>query len=226
MSDFKTFRTIKFFKSTILFLLSSTTFSIVIFLDTRAKIVIGMANINQRRGNANYVGNKGIPRIDVIPNSTDDRETPKALATTGPIANGTPNNHAKIMKEADSEIYSNEQNEPFMYMPVKCGETNIAALIDTGSSINTLSTDLFNSLPENCKSRIYPFHEEIKLANGHHIKIIGTADLKIRTDNIYTIKAYLFPKTSHPMILGMKYLRSKHISIILFRTFPLVIIIR
>ena len=27
------------------------------------------------------------------------------------------------MKEADSEIYSNEQNDPFMYMPVKCGET-------------------------------------------------------------------------------------------------------
>jgi hypothetical protein len=37
-------------------------------------------------------------------------------------------NHTKIMKEADSEIYSNEQNDPCMYMPVKCGETNIAAL--------------------------------------------------------------------------------------------------
>jgi hypothetical protein len=45
-----------------------------------------------------------------------------------------------------------------MYMPVKCGETNIAALIDTGSSINILSIDLFNYLPENCKSRIYPFN--------------------------------------------------------------------
>lgn len=128
-------------------------------------------------------------------------------------------NHTKILKEADSEIYSNEQNDPFMYMPVKCGETNIAALIDTGSSINILSVDLFNSLPENCKSRIYPFHEEIKLANGHHIKIIGTADLKIRTDKVHTIKTYLLPKTSHPMILGINYLRSKHISII-FKDFP------
>jgi hypothetical protein len=75
----------------IIWLLSSTTFSIVTFLDTRAKIVIGMANINQRRGNANYVGNKGILRIDVKPNLTDDRETPKALATTGSIAKGTAN---------------------------------------------------------------------------------------------------------------------------------------
>jgi hypothetical protein len=120
------------------------------------------------------------------------------------------------MKEADSEIYSNEQNDPFMYMPVKCGETNIAALIDTGSSINILSIDLFNSLSENCKSRIciYSFQEEIKLANGHHIKIIGTADLKIRTDKMHTIKTYLLLKTLYPMILRMNYLRSKHISII------------
>jgi hypothetical protein len=50
-----------------------------------------MANFNQRRGNANYVGNKGILRIDVKPNLTDDRETPKALTTTGPIAKGTAN---------------------------------------------------------------------------------------------------------------------------------------
>jgi predicted aspartyl protease len=106
-----------------------------------------------------------------------------------------------------------------MYIPVKCGETNIAAVIDTGSSINILSINLFNSLPENSKSRIYPFHEEIKLANGHHIKIIGTADLKIRTDKMHTIKTYLLLKTSHPMILGMNYLRSKHISII-FKEFP------
>jgi hypothetical protein len=55
------------------------------------KIVIGMANFNQRRGNANYVGNKGILRIDVKPNLTDDRETPKALVTTGPIPKGTAN---------------------------------------------------------------------------------------------------------------------------------------
>jgi hypothetical protein len=50
-----------------------------------------MANFNQRRGNANYVGNKGILRIDVKPNLTDDRETPKALVTTGPIPKGTAN---------------------------------------------------------------------------------------------------------------------------------------
>ena len=32
------------------------------------------------------------------------------------------------------------------------------------------------------------------LANGHHIKIIVTADLKIRTDKMHTIKTYLLPK--------------------------------
>ena len=67
---------------------------------------------------------------------------------------------------------------------------------------------IYLTLPENCSSRIYPFHGEIKLANGHHIKIIGTADLKIRTDKMNIIKTYVLLKTSHPMILGMNLTRS------------------
>ena len=67
-------------------------------------------------------------------------------------------------------------------MPVKCGETNIAVLIDTGSSINILSIDLFNST-----RKLY---------------------LKIRTDKMNIIKTYLLLKTSHPMTLGMNLTRS------------------
>ena len=37
-------------------------------------------------------------------------------------------------------------------------------------------------------------YAEKLLANGHHIKIIVTADLKIRTDKMHTIKTYLLPK--------------------------------
>jgi hypothetical protein len=47
----------------------------------------------------------------------------------------------------------------------------------------------------------------------------ATGGRRIRTDKMHTIKTYLLPKTSHPMILGMNYLRSKHISII-FKDFP------
>lgn len=64
---------------------------IVTFRDTRGKLVIGMANFNQLQGNVNYVGNKGTLLIDVKRNLTDDRETPKPLATTGPIAKGIAN---------------------------------------------------------------------------------------------------------------------------------------
>jgi hypothetical protein len=43
-----------------------------------------MANFKHRRGNANYVGNKGILRMDVKPNLTDDRETPKSPGDNRP----------------------------------------------------------------------------------------------------------------------------------------------
>ena len=99
-------------------------------------------------------------------------------------------------------------------MSVKCETIDIAALIDTGSSINILSIDLFNCLSNNCKSGIFPFDEEIVLADGSHINIIGTATVKIRVDNrLSNIKVYLLPKTSHPMILGMDYLRSRQIEV-------------
>ena len=130
-----------------------------------------MANFNQRRINANYVGNKGILRIDAKPNLTDDRETPKALATTGPIAKSTANNSKRP----------------------------ILRYIQMSKMIH-LCICLLNA--------------EKLLANGHHIQIIVTADLKIRTDKMHTTKTYLLP-----MILGINYLMSKHVSII-FKDFP------
>ena len=78
-----------------------------------------------------------------------------------------------------------------------------------------MSISLFNSLSDKCKSPINPINEEIKLANNQHIKVIGTVDVKMRTEGnpINTIKFYLLPKTSHPLILGMNYLRSRNITL-------------
>lgn len=98
-------------------------------------------------------------------------------------------------------------------MSVQCGNYNIAALIDCGSSINIVSLDLFNSLPDKLKSSIIPFNDTIKLANAIQINVIGTAEITIKTDKFHTIKVYLLPKTSHPMILGIRYLRTHGINV-------------
>jgi hypothetical protein len=52
-----------------------------------------------------------------------------------------------------SENVVQQEKSKFLYLPVKFNSMQIAALIDTGSSINIMSATLYNSLPCNCKVR-------------------------------------------------------------------------
>ena len=99
-------------------------------------------------------------------------------------------------------------------MNVRCSNIDIAALIDTGSSINIISSDLFKTLPKHVKSNITEFNEAIKLANGQLISVEGISFIKLQTNQgVHQIKVYILSSTSHPLILGMEYLRSSNITI-------------
>ena len=99
-------------------------------------------------------------------------------------------------------------------MNVSCHNFDVAALIDTGSSINIISSDLFNVLPNNVKSDESDHVESIRLANGKLIAIKGTAFIQIRTNRrVHRIKVYILSSTSHPLILGMEYLKSSNIKL-------------
>ena len=57
----------------------------------------------------------------------------------------------------------------FMYMPVNIKGLQVAALLDTGSSINTISKSLFNKLPNNGKFNFRSGSEQtVKLANNQY----------------------------------------------------------
>lgn len=98
-------------------------------------------------------------------------------------------------------------------MNVRCHDFDLAALIDTGSSINIISSDLFNVLPNSVKSEESNYVEPIKLADGRTISVKGTAIIKIATNRVHRIKVYILSSTSHPLILGMEYLQSSNIKL-------------
>ncbi|CAG2217767.1 unnamed protein product [Mytilus edulis] len=99
-------------------------------------------------------------------------------------------------------------------MNVCCGNVDIAALIDTGSSINIMSAPLYKSLPRHVKSDISRFTEPIKLANGQLIFVEGTSSVTIQTNQgLHEVKVYILSTTSHPLILGMEYLKSSNITL-------------
>lgn len=98
-----------------------------------------------------------------------------------------------------------------MFLPVKIHHIKINALIDTGSTFNIISKDLYNSIPNYHKSGFQHLENDtVLLANNQTISITGTACIKMCVEGaIHNIPVHILPHTSHPLILGIQYLRDK-----------------
>ncbi|KAL5017800.1 hypothetical protein ScPMuIL_003522 [Solemya velum] len=105
--------------------------------------------------------------------------------------------------------------QDFMYLPSKFGSIEVAALIDTGSSINVMSRTLFNSIPDKYKSKLNTVgNSKIVLANNQTIDIDGTASVKMCVAHgKHAVNIHVISDTSHPLILGVDYLVAQGISI-------------
>lgn len=65
-------------------------------------------------------------------------------------------------------------------MPVKVNNLKVAALIDSGSSINIISKQFYDSILDSCKSQIQsPVYEKILLANNQSVGVIGKSSVKM-----------------------------------------------
>ena len=114
-----------------------------------------------------------------------------------------------------TDEFSDENNDKFskfLYLPVKIANLEVSALIDTGSSINVISQQFYNTIHDSYKSRFIPGSDKITLANNQSIQVYGTSDIKITVpQGKHWITVYILAQTSHPLILGTNYLFSKKI---------------
>ena len=116
--------------------------------------------------------------------------------------------------DTDDRIVSHNDSK-FIYLNVKFHTVHVAALIDSGSSVNLMSTSLYNSIPQSCKTPIDTCNgDNIKLANDQTVQIKGTATVRMsyKGDKHY-ILVYILNQTSHPFILGTSYLINNKITI-------------
>ena len=101
----------------------------------------------------------------------------------------------------------------FLYLNVQLYGNKIAALLDTGSSVNIMSNSLFQRLPDKCKSGLTPCVDKfLQLANGKSVDIVGTAKVQVQASCFHSksiISVYVLNNTSHPFILGTDYLISE-----------------
>lgn len=100
-----------------------------------------------------------------------------------------------------------------MYATVRFNKMKVSALIDTGSAVNIISEELFNSIPYSMKSDIdLNVRDRLVLANNMKIDIVGTARVKMTISGTrMSILCYIFKTSSHPIILGAEYLKQNKI---------------
>ncbi|CAG2184531.1 unnamed protein product [Mytilus edulis] len=97
-------------------------------------------------------------------------------------------------------------------MPIKVNHISVAALVDSGSSINIISKSFYDSLPDTCKTSICSVSEKIVLVNNQSVNIVGKCTVKIQVpQGKHWIHTYILTQSSHPLILGTSYLISKKI---------------
>ncbi|CAG2218656.1 unnamed protein product [Mytilus edulis] len=100
----------------------------------------------------------------------------------------------------------------FVHLQVSFEDITIAALVDTGSSINVISQTLYNTLPNKSKLSFEQFPSEVRLADNTKVKVFGLAKILVTCNNEqHAIEVYILPFTSHPLILGTNYLHSNNI---------------
>ena len=115
---------------------------------------------------------------------------------------------------SNSEISDTRSKSGFMYLPVNFSTTQISAWLDTGSTINLMSHELFDRLPANNKVHVDYCHESIVLASNQHISIDYVAQVKgVISGRQQSFNVYVLKDTAHPLILGTEYMRNDGVTL-------------
>ena len=95
-----------------------------------------------------------------------------------------------------------------LYLTVRFDSLKVSALIDSGSSENIISKQLYNSLLYSQTSAFNSdVHDSIVLANNHKVEVVGTAMIKMNISGTnQRIFTYILKLSLHPIILGTNYL--------------------
>lgn len=102
-----------------------------------------------------------------------------------------------------------------LYIPGKVEGKTLQYLIDTGSSENILSRNLFNTLPPHVKKTLQADETRASLADGSGLLIYGTIHLNCRLRTIAVQITFKVANITDEAILGMKFLKDNKCALFL-----------
>ena len=102
----------------------------------------------------------------------------------------------------------------FMYMELFLGNRPVISLLDSGSSVNIMAKDVFDSLSPSLVSEVNESSDSVVIADGHSVDVWGTASVKIcqsPSSKPTFIMVHILHSATHLLILGTDYLKSNKI---------------
>ena len=91
-------------------------------------------------------------------------------------------------------------------MKVEIFSRTIHCLLDTGASMSVLNPKIFDSLPEHCKTKLQPYENNLKMADGHNVRPLGTVKLPLLIDNQYIYQIFVIADIDIPIVLGYDFM--------------------
>lgn len=101
-----------------------------------------------------------------------------------------------------------------MYLNINLGDRRVTALLDSGSAINIISKDLFDSISPTCLLCYDNCTDLVLHANNQTVCVYGTAKIKFclrDSSNVQIVSLYILQEAAHPIILGTQYLEDNNI---------------
>ena len=97
-------------------------------------------------------------------------------------------------------------NHDGLFATVDVCHIPLYCLLDTGSTMSVLHSNIFKKLPQKMQTRLKTFNQKLRMADGSAVRILGTINLPLFIDNQIIHQLMLVADVEIPAMLGFDFM--------------------
>ena len=97
-------------------------------------------------------------------------------------------------------------NHDGQFATVDICQIPLYCLLDTGSTMSVLHSNIFKRLPQKMQTRLKNSNQRLSMANGSELRILGTINLPLFIDNQVIHQLMLVADVEIPAVLGYNFM--------------------
>lgn len=93
-----------------------------------------------------------------------------------------------------------------LFVTVDICQIPLYCLLDTGSTMSVLHSNIFKKLPQKMQTRLKTSNQKLRMADGSAVRILGTINLPLFIDNQVIHQLMLVADIEIPVVLGFDFM--------------------